>query len=96
MGSNKRLADIELDNLGEDQTEQEREEEDQAEGKESETSFMENTDNIQSQSRANIGLDEDDLTDLEKQIQDHPIKKPIQRYDTIQALETAMDTRIKV
>ncbi len=57
---------------------------------------MENTDNIQSQSRANIGLDEDDLTDLEKQIQNHAIKKAIRRYDTIQALETATDTRFSV
>ena len=95
------MADIELDNIGEDRTgqeeaEQEKQAEDRAEGEESETSFVENTDNIQSQSRANIGLDEDDLAGLEKQIQDHAIKKAIQRYDTIQALETATDTKFSV
>ncbi len=49
------------------------------------------------QSKTNTGLEEDDdLTDLEKQIQDHAIKKAIQRYDAIQALESATDTRFSV
>ncbi len=99
------MADIELDNLGENG----REEEDR---QEEDTSFTENTDNANAeydntrsqisseqtiQTRANTGLGEDDdLTDLERQIQDHAVKKAIQRYDAIQALETATDTRFSV
>ena len=96
---------IELDNLGEDgREEKDRQEED--------TSFTENTDNANAeydntlsqifseqvaQNRVNTGLGEDDdLTDLERQIQDHAVRKAIQRYDAIQALETATDTRFSV
>ncbi len=84
----------------------------QADQEEEDTSLTENIhndnadyDNTQSQissgtvtqSKAETGLGEDDdLTDLEKQIQDHAIKKAIQRYDAIQALESAMDTRFSV
>ncbi len=96
------MADIELDNIGEDRTEQERavraeEREEEGTDLREETSFTENTDNIRSvtQSRVNTGLGKDDFTDLERQIQDHAIKKAIQRYDAIQALETATDTKFK-
>ena len=99
------MADIELDNLGEDgREEKDRQEED--------TSFTENTDNANTeydntlsqifseqvaQNRVNTGLGEDDdLTDLERQIQDHAVRKAILRYDAIQALETATDTRFSV
>ncbi len=98
------MADIELNNIGEDRTEQE-----EAEREEEDTSFTENTDNDNAeydntrsqinseQTKAKTGLGEDDdLTDLEKQIQDHAIKKAIRRYDAIQALESAMDTRFSV
>ena len=97
------MADIELDNLGEDEKEEDRQEED--------TSFTENTDNANAvydnirsqinseqttQTRANTGLSEDGLTDLEKQIQNHAVRKAVQRYEAIQALETATDTRFSV
>ncbi len=98
------MADIELDNLGEDG----REEEDR---QEEDTSFTENTDNANAeydnvraqinseqttQIRVNTGLGEDELTDLKRQLQDHAVKKAIQRYDSIQALETATDKRFNV
>ena len=97
------MDNIELDNLGEDRTEQE--EVERAE----DTSFTENTDNADydnirsqissrtvTQSRTNTGLDETDSTDLERQIHDHAVRKAIQRYDAIQALETATGTRFSV
>ena len=99
------MAGIELDNIGEDRMEQERAE--QAE-EAVETSFTENTDNdnaeydntqsqITTQTKDSRGRSEsEDLTDLGKQIQDHAIRKAIQRYDTIQALESATDTRFSV
>ena len=94
------MADIELNNLGEDG----REEDTREEG----TSFTENTNNANAefdnirpqinleqvvQNRVNIGLDNEELTDLEKEIQDRAVKKAIQRYYAIQALKTATDTR---
>ena len=101
------MDNIELDNLGEDRTESK-----QAEQEEEDTSLTENIDNDNAdydntrseissetvtQSKVKTGLGEDDdLTDLEKQIQDYAIKKAIQRYDAIQALESAMDTRFSV
>ncbi len=98
------MADIELDNLGEDGREEDTKEEE-------DTSFTENTENANAkfentrsqinsepddQTRANTGLREDDPTDLERQIQDHAIRKAIERYDAIQALGTATDTRFSV
>ena len=98
------MADIELDNIDkgreEERSGQDRERE--------ETSFTERTeeteddyDNIRSrinseetvQSKMN---DEDDPTDLERQIQDLAIKKAVKRYDAIQALESLTDTRYNV
>ncbi len=93
------MADIELDNLGEDRTEQE--EVERAE----DTSFTENTDNtdydnIRSQislrSRTNTERGDFDSTDLERQIQYRVDRKATQRYDAIQALESAMDTKFSV
>ncbi len=98
------MTDIELDNIDkgreEERSGQDREKE--------ETSFTERTeeteddyDNIRSrinsktptQSKTN---DEDDPTELERQIQDRAIKKAVQRYDAIQALESLTGTRFSV
>ena len=102
------MDDIELDNINkgreEERSGQDRERE--------ETSFTERTeetkddyDNIRSrispeptdQSKTNEGSDdEDDPTDSEKRLQDQAIKKAVQRYGAIQALESATDTRFSV
>ena len=102
------MDDIELDNINkgreEERSGQDRERE--------ETSFTERTeetkddyDNIRSrispeptdQSKTNEGFDdEDDPTDSEKRLQDQTIKKAVQRYGAIQALESATDTRFSV
>ncbi len=97
------MDNIELDNLGEDRTEQERAE------KEEDTSFTENTDNTDydnirsqissrtvTQSRTNTERGDFDSTDLERQIQDRVDRKAAQRYDAIQALELAMGTKFSV
>ncbi len=98
------MDNIELDNIGEDRTEQE-----EAERVE-DTSFTENTDNADNyntrsqirsrtvtQSKTNTGLDEDDyITSWERQIQDQFDKKAAQRFDAIQALESMMGTRFCV
>ncbi len=69
------------------------------------TSFTENTDNadydnirsqISSRSRTNTERGDFDSTDLERQIQDRVDRKATQRYDAIQALESAMDTKFSV
>ena len=101
------MDDIELDNINKG-----REEERSGQDRERETSFTERTeetkddyDNIRSrispeptdQSKTNEGSDdEDDPTDSEKRLQDQAIKKAVQRYDAIQALESATDTRFNV
>ncbi len=102
------MDDIELDNIDrgreEERSGQDRERE--------ETSFTERTeetkddyDNIRSrispeptvQGETNEGFDnEDDPTDSEKRLQDLAIKKAVQRYDAIQALESATDTKFSV
>ena len=102
------MDDIELGDRGEDRTNQ-RERTEEAEREEEETSFIENTaktdaDNIQkrinsgtaTQSETRVDLNDSDSTDLERQIQDRAIKKAVQRYDAIQALESATDTRFSV
>ena len=48
------------------------------------------------QSETRVDLNDSDSTDLERQIQDRAIKKAVQRYDAIQALESATDTRFSV
>ena len=89
------MADIKLDNIGEDRTEQERAK--QAErAEEEETSFTENTDNTDydnirslissesaTQSETNTEHGDFDSTDLERQIQDHAVKR--QSKDTTQS-----------
>ncbi len=99
---------IELGNTGEDRTEQ-REETERAEREDEETSFIENTaktdaDNIRTrissetsaQSETRVDPNDCDSTDLERQIQDQFDKKAAQRFDAIQALESATDTRFSV
>ena len=99
------MDDIELDNINKGREEEGRTEQDR---EREETSFTERTeetkddyDNIRSridseeaptQSKTN---DEDD-SELARQIQDHAIKKAVQRYGAIQALESATDTRFSV
>ena len=99
------MDEIELDNIDkgreEERSGQDRERE--------ETSFTERTeetkddyDNIRSRINSEEAptqsktSDADDPTELEKQIQDHAIKKAMIRYDAIQALESATDTRFSV
>ncbi len=99
---------IELDNTGEDRTEQ-RGETERAEREDKETSFIENTakadaDNIRTrissetsaQSETRADPNDSDSTDLERQIQDKFDKKAAQRFNAIQALESATDTRFSV
>ncbi len=97
------MADIELDNVGEDRTKQEQTE------REEDTSFTEDTDNadadydntrtqISSRSRTNTGLDKEDdrIFDSERQIQDSINRKATQRYYAIEALEEATDIKFSV
>ena len=99
---------IELDNTGEDRTEQ-RGETERAEREDKETSFIKNTaktdaDNIRTrissetsaQSETRADPNDSDSTDLERQIQDKFDKKAAQRFNAIQALESATDTRFSV
>ncbi len=56
-----------------------------------------NSEEAPTQSKTNVGFDdEDDLTELEKRLQDQANKKADQRYNAIQALESATDTRFSV
>ena len=103
------MDDIELDNINKGREEEGRTEQDR---EREETSFTERTeetkddyDNIRSridseeaptQSKTNEGFDDKDDSKLARQIQDHTIKKAVQRYGAIQALESAMDTRFSV
>ena len=52
--------------------------------------------NSETADQTRVDLNDFDPTDLERQIQDHTVRKAIQRYDSIQALETATDTRFSV
>ncbi len=51
---------------------------------------------VQGETNEGFDDDEDDPTDSEKRLQDLAIKKAVQRYDAIQALESATDTRFSV
>ena len=102
------MADIELDNIDkgreEERSGQDRERE--------ETSFTERTeeteddyDNIRSrinsektstQSETNVGFDDEDDSESARQIEDYAIKKAVQRYDAIQALESLTGTGFNV
>ena len=102
------MADIELDNIDNDR-EEERSGQDRDR---EETSFTERTeeteddyDNIRSrtdsvgtptQSKTNVGFDDEDDGELARQIQDLAIKKAVKRYDAIQALESLTGTRFNV
>ena len=106
------MDEIELDNIEKRREEDEKFEDTRERQEEEETSFTERTeetkddyDNIRSrispeptvQGETNEGFDdEDDPTDSEKRLQDLAIKKAVQRYDAIQALESATDTRFSV
>ncbi len=99
------MDDIELDNINKGR------EEEQDRGRE-ETSFTERTeeteddyDDIRSwinseeaptQSETNVGFDDEDDSELARQIEDHAIKKAVQRFDNIRALESLTDTRFSV
>ena len=102
------MDDIELDNINkgreEERSGQDRERE--------ETSFTERTeeteddyDDIRSrinsekaptQSETNVGFDDEDDSEIARQIQDQAIKKAVQRYDAIQALESLTGTKFSV
>ncbi len=101
------MADIELDNIDkgrkEERSGQDRERE--------ETSFTERTekteddyDNIRSRtdseptvkSETNVGFDDEDDSELARQIQDLAIGKAVQRFDNIQALESLTGVRFDV
>ncbi len=102
------MDNIELDNLGEDRTEQEEERREEAEQEEQEetqheTSFINRIrgiwDNTNSQIRDSAERTERgdfDLTDLERQIQRLEERKATQRYNAIQALESATGTKFSV
>ena len=103
------MDDIELDNINKGR-EEERSGQDREREETSFTERTEETeddyDDIRSrinsgkaptQSETNVGFDdEDDPTELEKRLQDQANKKSDQRYDAIQALESATDTRFSV
>ncbi len=102
------MADIELDNIDkgreEERSGQDRERE--------ETSFTERTeeteddyDDIRSrinsektptQSETNVGFDDEDDSESARQIEDHAIKKAVQRFDNIRALESLTGTKFSV
>ena len=101
------MADIELDNIDkgreEERSGQDRERE--------ETSFTDRTeeteddyDDIRSrinsealtQSKTNVGFDDEDDSELARQIQDLAIGKAVQRFDNIQALESLTGVRFDV
>ncbi len=104
------MADIELDNIDkgreEERSGQDREREETSFTERTEEA-EDDYDNIRSridseeaptQSKTNEGFEygENDLTELEKRLQDQANKKSDQRYDAIQALESATDTRFNV
>ena len=100
------MDEIELDNIDKGRVEEEQDRE------RKETSFTERTeeteddyDDIRSrinseeaptQSKTNEGFDDEDDSELSRQIQDRAIKKAVQRYDAIQALESLTGTRFNV
>ncbi len=100
------MDEIELNNIDKGRVEEERGRDGE------ETSFTERTeeteddyDDIRSrinseeaptQSKTNVGFDDEDDSELARQIQDLAIKKAVKRYDAIQALESATGTRFNV
>ena len=55
-----------------------------------------NSEEAPTQSKTNVGFDDENDSELARQIQDLAIKKAVQRYDAIQALESLTDTRFNV
>ena len=103
------MDDIELDNINkgreEERSGQDREREETSfteRTEETEDDYDDirsriNSEKAPTQSETNVGFDdEDDPTELEKRLQDQANKKSDQRYDAIQALESATDTRFSV
>ena len=103
------MDDIELDNINkgreEERSGQDREREETSfteRTEEAEDDYDDIRSRINSgsttQRETNEGFeyDENDLTELEKRLQDQANKKSDQRYDAIQALESATDTRFSV
>ncbi len=102
------MDNIELDNLGEDRTEQEQaerveEEEEEEEEEAAETSFINRIRGIWGQTNSQIRDSAErtergdfDLTDVERQTQRLEERKATQRYNAIQALESATGTRFSV
>ncbi len=102
---------IEIDRFGEDEREVEYVREEDRQEEEKDTSFIENTNNANAefdnmrtqinsatadQTRVNTGIGEDGFTDLEREIQNHAVRKAVQRCDAIKALDSATDTRFIV
>ena len=103
------MADIELDNIDkgreEERSGQDREREETSfteRTEETEDDYDDirsriNSEEAPTQSKTNVGFDDkDDPTDSEKRLQDLAIKKAVQRYGAIQALESLTDTRFSV
>ena len=103
------MDDIELDNIDkgweEERSGQDREREETSfteRTEETEDDYDDirsriNSEQAPTQSKTNVGFDdEDDPTDSEKRLQDQAIKKAVQRYGAIQALESLTDTRFSV
>ena len=96
------MDEIELDNIDKGRVEEEQDREKE------ETSFTERTEEVEDDYddiRSRISpetptqsktSDANDPTELEKQIHDFALKKAMIRFDAIQALESAMDTRFSV
>ena len=103
------MDDIELDNINKGR-EEERSGQDREREETSFTERTEETEDdyddirsrispeptVQSETNEGSKYDEDDPADLEKRLQDQANKKSDQRYDAIQALESATDTRFNV
>ena len=102
------MDDIELDNTNKGQ-EEERSGQDREREETSFTERMEETeddyDDIRSrinseeaptQSETNVGFDDEDDSELAGQIHERAIKKAVQRFDAIQALESLTGVRFDV
>ena len=104
------MDEIELNNIDKGREEEERSGQDRKREETSFTERTEETEDdyddirsrispeptVQSETNEGSKYDEDDPTDLEKRLQDQANKKADQRYNAIQALESATDTRFNV
>ncbi len=55
-----------------------------------------NSEKTPTQSETNVGFDDEDDSELARQIEDHAIKKAVQRFNNIRALESLTGTRFNV